>query len=120
MARAIATMARQQLDFEQRVDIRFSTFDTRMAALAGGQSMLTGRLDQAAAAVGSLLKRVGAIEAAVAPGQVISDAQAAEISALVKAIATAMAERDKAAGTATRNPYQTVFGELYRRFRVSS
>ncbi len=42
--------------------------------------------------------------------------EAFEISALVKAIATEMA----AHGGAGRNPYQAVFGELYRRFRVSS
>lgn len=67
MALAIATMARQQLDFEQHVDTHFSALDTRMAALTEGQSTLTGRLDQAAAVVGSLPKRVGSIEAVVAP-----------------------------------------------------
>jgi hypothetical protein len=56
----------------------------------------------------------------VSPGQLISDAQAAEISALVKAIATEMATRHTGGGAIGRNPYQAVFGELYRRFRVSS
>ncbi len=90
-----------------------------------------GRLDQAAAVVGNLLHRVTTVvgnllhrvttvESVVTPGQVISDAQAAEISTLVKAIATEMAARETAAGTTNRNPYQSVFGELYRRFRVSS
>ena len=78
-----------------------------------------GRLDQAAAVVGNLLHRMNAVEGVVAPGQVISDAQAAEISTLVKAIATEMAARGNAGGTG-RNPYQAVFGELYRRFRISS
>jgi len=64
----------------------------------------------------NLLQRVTAVEGMVSPSQVISDAQAAEISTLVKAIATEMA----AQGGAGRNPYQAVFGELYRRFRVSS
>ncbi len=63
---------------------------------------------------------MNAVEGMVAPGQVISDAQAAEISTLVKAIATEMAERDKRSSAQGRNPYQSVFGELYRRFRVSS
>jgi len=51
-----------------------------------------------------------------------SDTQAAEISTLVKAIATEMAAREgRTVGTGKgRNPYQAVFGELYRRFRVSS
>ncbi len=120
MAEAIAVMARQQLAFEQHVDTRFSTLDTQMTVLVEGQDTLTGRLDQAAAVVGSLLKRVGSIEGLVAPGQVINETQAAEISALVKAIATELAAVDKETGQKGRNPYQAVFGELYRRFRVSS
>ena len=120
MAEAIAVMARQQIAFEQHVDSRLTNLDTHMSMLAEGQNTLTGRLDQAAAVVGSLLRRVGSIEGLVAPGQVISEAQAAEISALVKAIAAEMVERDKGTGQKGRNPYQAVFGELYRRFRVSS
>ncbi len=81
------------------------------------QGEVMGRLDQAAAVVGTLLHRMSAVEGAVSPGQVISDTQAAEISTLVKAIATEMAG---GAGNKGRNPYQAVFGELYRRFRVSS
>ncbi len=79
-----------------------------------------GRLDQAAAIVGSLLHRMSAVEGAVSPRQVISDTQAAEISTLVKAIATEMATQSGGAGNKGRNPYHAVFGELYRRFRVSS
>jgi len=84
--------------------------------------IVSGRLDQAAAVVGSLLRRVDTIEGLVSPRQVISDTQAAEISTLVKAIATEMAAREgQTVGTGKgRNPYQAVFGELYRRFRVSS
>jgi hypothetical protein len=120
MAEAIATMARQQLAFEQNVDTRLVTLDAHVAALAEGQQTISGRLDQAAAVVGSLLRRVDSIEGVVRGGEVISDAQAAEISALVKAIAAELTEKVKAAGTTGRNPYQAVFGELYRRFRVSS
>jgi len=120
MAEAIAIMARQQLAFEQNVDTRLVTLDAHTVALTEGQETLTGRLDQAAAVVGSLLRRVDAIEGVVSPGQVISEAQAAEISTMVKAIATEMATRDKETGAKGRNPYQSVFGELYRRFRVSS
>lgn len=120
MAEAIAAMARQQLAFEQNVDTRLVTLDTHVVALTQGQDMMSGRLDQAATVVGSLLRRVDAIEGVVSPGQLISDAQAAEISTLVKAIATEMATRDKDTGAKGRNPYQSVFGELYRRFRVSS
>lgn len=57
-----------------------------------------GRLDQAAAVVGNLLHRMNAVEGLVAPGQLISNAQASEISTLVKAIATEVATRDSATG----------------------
>jgi len=117
MAEAIATMARQQMAFESHVDTRFTALQ---GEIVEQREEVMGRLDQAAAVVGSLLHRMNAVEGMVAPGQVISDAQAAEISTLVKAIATEMAERDKGSGVKGRNPYQAVFGELYRRFRVSS
>ncbi len=117
MALAIARMAREQRGFEQHVEVRFTTLETDIAEQ---RDALSGRLDQAAVVVGSLLRRVDAIEGVVSPGQVISEAQAAEISTLVKAIATEMATRDKEIGAKGRNPYQSVFGELYRRFRVSS
>ena len=117
LAEAIATMGRQQMVFEQPVDTRFAALQ---GEIVEQREQVMGRLDQAAAVVGNLLHRMTAVEGAVTPGQVISDAQAAEISTLVKAIATAMAERDKESGAKGRNPYQGVFGELYRRFRVSS
>lgn len=121
LAEAIATLGRQQMAFEQQVDTRFAALQTTLQGeIVERHEEVMGRLDQAAAVVGSLLQRMNAVEGVVVPGQVISDAQAAEISALVKAIATAMAERDTASGTKGRNPYQAVFGELYRRFRVSS
>ena len=109
MGEAIATMARQQIAFEQQADRRFTI-------LEGSMGEVTGRLDQAAAVVGGLLRRMNAVEGMVNAGETISEAQAAEISTLVKAIAAELAEH----GGAGRNPYQAVFGELYRRFRVSS
>ena len=121
MAEAIATMARQQAAFEQQVETRFVTLHASLQGqIVEQHEEVMGRLDQAAVVVGSLLQRMNAVESMVAPGQVISEAQAAEISTLVKAIATEMAARDQVAHTSGRNPYQAVFGELYRRFRVSS
>lgn len=117
MAEAIAAMARQQIAFEQHVDTRVAAIQLDMAIQ---REEIMGRLDKAAAVVGGLLHRMTTVEGIVAPGQVISETQAAEISALVKAIAAEMAERDKDTGRKGRNPYQAVFGELYRRFRVSS
>jgi hypothetical protein len=60
------------------------------------------------------------VEGLVTSGETISTAQAAEISALVKAIAGELTERDKCAGQKGRNHYQAIFAELYRRFRVPS
>ncbi len=117
MAEAIATMARQQASFEQHVDTRFVALQ---GEIVEQREQVMGRLDQAAAVVGNLLHRMTAVEGVVTPGQVISESQAAEISTLVKAIATEMAARDTQSGATGRNPYQGVFGELYRRFRVSS
>jgi len=117
MAEAIATMARQQIAFEQHVETRVTA--VQMDVVERHDEVM-GRLDQAAAVVGGLLHRMTAVEGVVSPGQVISDSQAAEISALVKAIATEMAARGGGEGGTGRNPYQAVFGELYRRFRVSS
>lgn len=95
MGLAIATMARQQIAFEQQVDMRLATIDSHVVALTEGQEAISGRLDQAAAVVGSLLRRVNTVEGLVTSGQTISDIQAAEISALVKAIAGELTERDK-------------------------
>jgi ferritin-like metal-binding protein YciE len=121
MAEAIATMARQQAAFEQQVESRFVTLQASLQGqIVEQHEEVMGRLDQAAVVVGSLLQRMNAVESMVAPGQVISEAQGAEISTLVKAIATEMAARDQVAHTTGHNPYQAVFGELYRRFRVSS
>ena len=116
MGLAIATMARPQIPCEQHVDSRFVVLESGMIER---HDAVSGRLDHAAAVVGSLLRRVDAIEGVVSPGQVTSEAQAAEISPLVKAIATEMVTRDRDTGAKGRNPYQAVFSELYRRFRVS-
>jgi hypothetical protein len=117
MAEAIATMARQQMAFESHAETRFTSLEARMVE---HQDQVMGRLDQAAAVVGGLLRRVNAVEGLMQSDETISEAQAAEISTLVRAIATEMAERDKGTGAKGRNPYQAVFAELYRRFRVSS
>ncbi len=117
MAEAIATMARQQMAFESHAETRFTSLEARMVE---HQDQVMGRLDQAAAVVGGLLRRVNAVEGLMQSDETISEARAAEISTLVRAIATEMAERDKGTGAKGRNPYQAVFTELYRRFRVSS
>ena len=94
---AIARMAEQQMQPEQRV----VAVDTRM--------------DRAAAVVGDLRRRLGAVERRLEPGAPITDAQAAEVSARVKALAELLTGEDRA-----KNHYQAIFGELYRRYGVSS
>jgi len=64
---------------------------------------------------------VAALKARLAPGQSITDEQAAEIAGMVKAIAHALTEQEVSAGTKRRtNAYSAVFSELYRRFGVTS
>ncbi len=97
MGLAIVRMAEQQLALEQRV----STTETR--------------LDRAALFFNELNHRLGTVERRLAPASYITEEQAAEVSALVKALAELLTGQGKG-----RNAYQGVFSELYRRFGVSS
>ncbi|GLV61199.1 hypothetical protein KDH_80150 [Dictyobacter sp. S3.2.2.5] len=101
MGLAIAHLAEQQLEMEQRINARFDQTDAR--------------LNNAARLFASFDRRLGAVERRVEPAAVISDVQAAEISAKVKALAEALTAKDK-----SKNHYQSIFAELYRRFEVSS
>ena len=98
MALAVATLAEQQMAIEARVETA------------------EDRLDRAALVVGDVGRRLTAVERKLAGGAVVTEDQAAEVSQAVKALAALLVD-DKASG---RNPYQAVFGELYRRFGVSS
>jgi hypothetical protein len=97
MGLAIAALAEQQMALESRVDAHDQ------------------RLDRAAEVVRALDRRVTAIESTAGPRALISEEQAAEISAAVKALAQQLAAKDP-----SKNHYQSVFAELYRRFGVSS
>jgi len=104
MALAIAHMARQQLIFERDLtDVRDHV------------EVIDGRLDRAATVVGGMLRDLKALQAALAPGTLITTAQAAEISNSIKTVAESLTRADPA-----KNHYQGIFGELYRRFRVPS
>ena len=59
--------------------------------------------------------RVGLLEARLRPTATIDEEQAAEISSCVKALAQALTAKDS-----SKNHYQAIFAELYRRFGVSS
>lgn len=96
MGRAIMQMAEEQIEFERRL------------------TTTEGRLDQAATVVGNLTRRVSSLEGRIAPGQPVTLAQASQISQAVKAIAIKMGEKSG------RNEFGGVYGELYRRFDVTS
>ncbi|HEX6290589.1 MAG TPA: phage antirepressor N-terminal domain-containing protein [Herpetosiphonaceae bacterium] len=94
---AIAQMAEQQLALEQRV------------------STQAERLDKAAQVMRAFDRRLGALEDQLHPSAYLTDTQAADIAAAVKALAELLTTQDR-----SKNHYQGVFAEIYRRFRVSS
>jgi hypothetical protein len=94
MGRAITALAEQQIAY---------------------QLQTSSRLDKAAAAFQSLDRRVTTVERQIAGGEVVTEAQASEIAARVKSLAEYLTSKDP-----TKNHYQGIFAELYRRFRVSS
>lgn len=97
MGLAIAQMAEQQMELERNVNRAHS------------------RLDQAALVVKSLDQRLSNVERKLNPSTRITDEQAAEVSQAVKALAEYLTTQDK-----SKNHYQAVFQEIYRRFGVSS
>lgn len=97
MGRAITRMAEEQLEIRRRMD----------AAARAFQRMRTDIVD--------MQVRIGVLEDRVHPAAFITDAQATEISNRVKALAELLTGRDS-----SKNHYQGIFGEIYRRFGVSS
>ena len=102
---ALAAFARQQRAFEQH-------YAAEQAAVSARLDHLDTRLDRAAEAFAHLMREV---QLRLDGADVITDAQATEIKAAVQAIAQAMQQR----GT-PGNPYQGLWNELFRRFRVPS
>jgi len=96
MALAIARLADEQIEFDRRL-VSTET-----------------RLDKAAVVVGDMQKRLTAVEQKLTPGTAVTDEQAMQISQAVKAIAMEMEKRSG------RNEFQGVYGELYRRFGITS
>lgn len=111
MALAIAHLAEQQMAMEGRIEYVEGTMEVVHRKLEHTDE----RLDRAAQVVGQLQQQLGALERKIEPGAHITDVQAAEISQRVKALAQLLTEKDP-----SKNHYQAIFGELYRRFRVSS
>lgn len=86
-----------------------------IAAQAERQLALSARVDKAALVVRDIDRRLTTVEKRVAPGQPITEEQAADLSQRVKALALLMTEANPNAVH-----FQTVWGELYRRFGVAS
>lgn len=97
MGRAITRMAEEQLEMRRRVDAAARAFKAMRGDIADVQV------------------RLGVLEDKLHPAAYISDAQAAEVSNRVKALAELLTGKD-----ATKNHYQGIFSELYRRYGVSS
>ncbi|MEN9938210.1 MAG: hypothetical protein RLZZ387_4789 [Chloroflexota bacterium] len=97
MGRAITRMAEEQLELRRRVDAAARAFKTMRADIANVQV------------------RLGVLEDKLHPAAYITDVQAAEVSSQVKALAELLTGKD-----ASKNHYQGIFGELYRRYGVAS
>ena len=90
--------------------------------MAEEQLRIMERLDKAALVVGEHGKRITAVEnrlspleRQLAPREAITDEQAADIAETVKALAMMLTEHDN-----SKNHFQAIFGELHRRYRVTS
>ncbi len=114
MGLAIAAFAEQQIAFAAQQQVQ----DRRIDVLDEGHGQLSARLDRAAGVVGGLVRSVKALEQRLAPGNVLSEEQAAEVSDRVKTVAEALTARDVAAGQAPRNWYGSIYRALYKRYNV--
>lgn len=97
MGRAITRMAEEQLELRRRLD-------TAARAFQGMRKDIT-----------DVQVRLGVLEDKLSPAAYVSEAQAAEVSSQVKALAQLLTAKD-----ASKNHYQSIFGEIYRRYGVSS
>jgi hypothetical protein len=97
MGRAITRMAEEQLEIRRRLDAAAHAFKGMRHDIADVQV------------------RLGVLEDKLHPSAYITDTQAAEVSNRVKALAELLTGKD-----ASKNHYQGIFGELYRRFGVTS
>ena len=96
MGRAIMQMAEEQMVFERRL------------------TSTEGHIVQTNIVMGNLTERVETLEKRVSPGASVTEEQASQISQAVKAVAMVSS---KASGT---NQYGAVYGELYRKFGITS
>ncbi len=112
---SIAAMAREQLEFDQRL----TGVQGDVAAIKDRVARHDERLDNAATVVGQWMRRLAQLEGRLYPGNPITTEQAEELKAKVHAVAQAFIERGWASPHYA-NPYQALFTELSRRFSVPS
>jgi hypothetical protein len=100
IAEAVASLARSHLEQTGRID----ALEQRQTTMADYLRPFVPRTNE----------RLTALELRLSSGATINEDQATEIALAVKNVAHLLQQR----GTA--NPYQQVWGELYRRFRVGA
>jgi len=112
---AIATLARQQLTFEQGLtDVKGEVVEIKSQVAHHDE-----RLNNAAAVVGQWMRRLVTLEGRLYPGNPITAEQSEELKAKVHGVAQALLEHGWASPKYA-NPYQALFAELNRRFSVPS
>lgn len=103
MGRAITQMAQQQIELQRQQHVLGQRLDR------AGQIVRGMQID-----IADIQVRLGTVEDKLHPHAYITDQQAANVANAVKALAE-MLTRQKG-----KNQYQGVYGELHRRFGVSS
>lgn len=116
---ALVTLARQQLAFQEQhtqemIEVR-GVLDDQGRKLEEHDE----RLNKAAGVVRETLREVKAIKARLDPSNVITDEQASELKSMIQAVAQELTRQSTGTGRQT-NYYASLFGELHRRFLVST
>lgn len=101
IATAIQHLAQQQLEIER--------------SLEGMHGRMDGMARFLRDFAGSTNARLSALELRLEPEAPLSEEQAAELAMAVKAVGQALSGKER-----KQNGYQVVYGELYRRYRISS
>nr|WP_255603963.1 phage antirepressor N-terminal domain-containing protein [Oscillochloris sp. ZM17-4] len=111
MGRAITAMAEQQIEIQRQQQLLAERLNKAGQVVRGMQ----GSIQNLQGDVRDIQVRLGVLEDRIHPASYITEAQASEVSNIVKALAELLAGKDRA-----KNHYQGIFGELYRRFGVAS
>ena len=119
LGRALTTMAEQQLIFQRQQERAMIAVRGTLSQHDHRLSVQEERMDKAAHVMGETLREVKALKRRLDPGNVITDEQAAELQEIIKAIAEELTRQNVATGQ-QKNHYASLFGELHRRFRVST